>query len=132
MYDLLQLVGPLLSILGPAAGAVYTWLATRQAAARKEIEALTTRLDEAELKLLNAGHNSMALADVGTKLADHDRRLLSMENEFKHLPAREDISELKLAISELKGTVKAMGAELTGFGRVVANIDTYLRKGDEK
>lgn len=132
IYELQQLVGPILSVLVPLAGAIYTWYATQKAAARKEIEGIGKRLDAVELKIVAAGHNSTALASVGAELERHDRRIQSMEDELKHLPDKEAVHELKISIVSLEGTVKAMDAQLTGLNRLVANVDSYLRKGDEK
>jgi Protein of unknown function (DUF2730) len=76
--------------------------------------------------------NAEAIGSAVSKLTEHDRRIQSLENELRHLPSKEAVHELKVAIVELQGTVKAQNVQLEAVGRSVANIDGYLRKGDEK
>lgn len=132
LYDIQQFASSIAAFIMPVAGAVYTWFATRQANARKEIDTILKRVEKAELQLVAAGHTANALEGIATRFEDQERRLLNIEIEFKHLPRSQDVSDLKDTISDLKGTVKAMEAQLTAFGRTVQNIDTYLRKGDPK
>lgn len=74
--------------------------------------------------------NAESISIVTNKLTDHDRRIQAVENELKHLPNKEAVHELKVAIVELQGTVKALDVQLMAVGRTVANIDGYLRKDD--
>lgn len=71
-----------------------------------------------------------ALEAHGKKLTDHDRRIQSVEAEMKHLPDKDTVLELKLAIAELKTTVAVMGESMGSIGRTVHRIDDYLRKRD--
>lgn len=86
----------------------YTWLTARASANGKTLE----------------GH--------GKTLIDHDRRIQSVESELKHLPDKDTVTELKLAIAELKGTVGRLDEQLGSVGRTVHRIDDYLRKDDKK
>lgn len=79
-----------------------------------------------------AKKNADAIDKANTKLVDHDRRIQAVESEIKHLPDKEAVHELKLAIVELQGTVKAQNVQLGAVAQLVANIDGYMRKGDEK
>lgn len=138
MYSLQQMIG-ILGVVAPMAGALYTWYATQKANARKELVDLAKRLDAAELQLQAAATSAQTLLNIDRILDDHEKRMLSMEGEFKHLPAREDVSELKLAIVELSGTVGRLEEQLKGsvgrldeqvgsIGRTVHRIDDYLRE----
>lgn len=76
--------------------------------------------------------NADAISTINTKLIDHDRRIQTVEGELRHLPDKEVVHELKVAIVELQGTVKALDVQLGAVGRTVANIDSYMRKDDGK
>ena len=75
--------------------------------------------------------NAASIASIVTKLTDHDRRIQTVEGELRHLPDQEAVHELKVAIVELQGTVRALDVQLGAVGRTVANIDGYLRKDDK-
>ncbi len=119
-YDVQQLIGAILPLVAPAAGAIYTWFATRQTAARKEIEGIVKRLESAELQLLAAGHNTTAVGGIETTLAAHDKRLMEIESEFRHMPSKDDVNDLKLVIGRLEEKVG-------GLQRTVNNLDAFMR-----
>lgn len=74
--------------------------------------------------------NAASIASIVTKLTDHDRRIQTVEGELRHLPDQEAVHELKLAIVELKGTVKNVETQVTAVGRTVSVLDNYLRSED--
>lgn len=99
--------------------AIWTFM---QSPAKKNADAIEkAKSDSAE-----------AITKINRKLIEHDRRIQSVEGELKHLPDKEAVHELKLAIVELQGTVKAQNVQLGAVAQLVANIDGYMRKGDEK
>jgi len=55
-------------------------------------------------------------------------RLRDVESELKHLPSKDDVVELKLALAKLEGTVGRLDESLGSVQRTVQRIDTYLRK----
>lgn len=61
-------------------------------------------------------------------LIDHDRRVQKIENELEHLPSKEDVHELKLAIERLNGVVAKLGGDMQTISRTVDRIDNYLRE----
>lgn len=61
-------------------------------------------------------------------LVDHDRRIQRVEDELKHLPDKDTVMELKLALAELKGTVNSLGETVGSVSRTVHRIDDYLRQ----
>lgn len=132
MYDLLGTFSVVAPIAFSIAGAIYTFFASRSKANDQRLDEITKRLDQVELGITAAGHSAAALASIDKSLIDHDRRIQSMEGELKHLPDKDAVNELKLAISDLNGTVKAMDAQLGGLSRSVNNIDGYLRRDDAK
>ncbi|MBN9333876.1 DUF2730 family protein [Devosia sp.] len=106
MLDEIKSWAGLLATLLGIGSIVYTWLTARSAANSKTLDAHTS------------------------KLTEHDRRIQAVEAEQKHAPRKEDVYELKVAIVELQGTVKAQNAQLAGVAQLVSNIDSYMRKGD--
>ena len=61
-------------------------------------------------------------------LIEHDRRIQRVEDELKHLPDKDTVMELKLALAELKGTVSTLGETVGSVSRTVHRIDDYLRQ----
>jgi uncharacterized protein HemX len=84
--------------------AVYTWLTSRSK--------------------VNTEH----LAAVDRTLADHGARIATVEQEVRHLPAKDDVHELKLALAKLDGTVGRLDESLGAVKRSVDRMDTYLRR----
>jgi predicted nucleic acid-binding Zn-ribbon protein len=128
-YDLQQMFALVVPVVGPLAGVIYTWWATQKAAARKEIEALTKRLDSAERQLAAAGTNANALAAIAEDLAVHDKRLTGVENDLKHMPTAADVNELKLSLVKLEGVIGRVEEQMSSVSRTTHRIDDYLREG---
>lgn len=55
-------------------------------------------------------------------------RVQSLESEMKHLPDKDSVVELKLAMAELKGTVGRLDESLGSVQRTVLRIDDWLRQ----
>jgi hypothetical protein len=86
------------------AGMLKTWLSSGE-------EEIDERLEVAEKTLIN-----------------HDRRVQTVESELKHLPDKDMVMDLKLAMAELKGTVSTLGETVGSVSRTVHRIDDYLRE----
>lgn len=85
-------------------GLIYTWI-TAQGRANEE------KLDK-----------------HGTALVDHDRRIQDLEGELRHLPSKDDLTELKLALSQLDGRLGRIEESGQGTSRAVRRIEEYLHK----
>jgi len=96
-----------IALITSVGGVIYTWITAGSAANAKSLETHEHRL------------------------ADHGERLTKVENEIAHLPPKDDVTELKLAISDLKGTIGKLDAHLSGISRSVVRMDDYLRKDDK-
>jgi predicted nucleic acid-binding Zn-ribbon protein len=131
LYTLQQIFALVFPVAGPLAGVIYTWIVTQKANARKEVEGMGKRLDTVERQLATARTNAEALGTIGSKVEHNDKRITALESELKHLPDKDAVNDLKLAVVDLKGTIKAMDAQLAGLSRTVSNIDGYLRKDDK-
>lgn len=62
-----------------------------------------------------------------TKLTDHDRRIQALEGEQKHLVTKEDLTELRLQLSDLNGKLGRFDEAMESIARTVRRIDDYLR-----
>ncbi len=72
--------------------------------------------------------NSAHLEEQKSTLINHDRRLQSIESELNHMPAKDDITALKLALAKLEGTVGRLDESLGGMSRSVRRVEDYLAK----
>ena len=81
---------------------------------------LTTQVDQLRT-------NMTARVDKAeTKLVEYDRRIQALEGDFKHLPSKDDIHALVLAVEIIKGELGKMGATYDGVNRTVRRIEEYL------
>ena len=127
MYAIQSLFQLFFPVVGPLAGAIYTYIATQKANARNELDGLTKRLDLAEEQLRSAAQATTALVTLGTEVAEHEKRLGHVESELLHLPSKSDVHDLQLVIVKLEGTVGRLEEKVTGIGRTVGNLDSYMR-----
>jgi Protein of unknown function (DUF2730) len=72
--------------------------------------------------------NTVELQTVSNTLIKHAERLQALEQDIKHLPTKDTVMELKLALSDLNGTVGRLDESLGGVQRTVLRIDDYLRQ----
>lgn len=69
---------------------------------------------------------SAKLKQMEEKLIGHDRRIQTIEGELKHLPNKEDVHELRLLVTEIKGQLNTADAELAAVTRTVRRIEDHL------
>ncbi|MFK5980863.1 MAG: DUF2730 family protein [Rhizobiaceae bacterium] len=72
--------------------------------------------------------NEEHLKSVDLILDDHKTRIQEMEGELKHLPGKDDVTDLKLTISELKGVVGRMDESMKNVQRGMNNVTEFLLK----
>jgi hypothetical protein len=70
--------------------------------------------------------NSAHLKAVDAMLDDHKQRIGAIEGEMRHMPAKDDVHELKIAIAELRGTIGRLDESHNGVSRIVNRIEAYL------
>lgn len=92
------------------AGVIKLWINQGEKSLEKDVTSITERISKAE-----------------TKLIDHDRRIQSVVDELKHLPDKDTVTDIRLAMAELKGTVATLGESVGSISRTVHRIDDYLR-----
>lgn len=53
-------------------------------------------------------------------------RVANLENEFRHLPDRASVHGIQLALSDLKGELKTMGAKLEPVASISERLQEFL------
>lgn len=81
-------------------------------------------------KQLQASIDSLSqrVAQAEKTLIEHDRRIQATEAELKHMPDKDAVVELKIALAELKGAFGTLDQEMKSVSRAVGRIDEYLRQ----
>lgn len=70
--------------------------------------------------------NSEHLKRVDGNLKDHDRRIQKVESEIEHLPSKDSLHQLDLAMKDLQGDVKQMSANLESVTRTSHRVERFL------
>ena len=63
-----------------------------------------------------------------TTLIDHDRRIQRIEDELRHMPSKDQVTEIKLAMADLKGTVAVLGESMASVSRTVHRLEDFLKE----
>jgi septal ring factor EnvC (AmiA/AmiB activator) len=95
--------GPIASLLA-IASLIYTWFTAR------------SKINEQRL----SGHER--------KLTEHDRRVQKLENDVSHLPSKDDVHELRLEVSSIKGSIGRLEASSAATDRTARRIEEFLMK----
>jgi len=101
----------LASVLGlvvSVAGSIYAWISSRSKATADEIDKLELRIN------------------------DLDKTVLTLKSEMQHLPDKDLVTDIRLALAKLEGTVGQFGEKLAGVAHVVGVIDQTLREDGKK
>jgi len=101
-----------ISIIGP-------WLAAANTA-------LTLGVGVYAIMTRGSKDNAVALKRSNERLGEAERRIQALEAEMKHLPDAKDVTELKLAISEMRGSMNVQAAETSSVLRTVQRLEGYL------
>jgi phage shock protein A len=72
--------------------------------------------------------NTTQLREVITSIDAMETRLTQIEAEMKHLPDEKALTELKLAISDMKGGLGRMEESMAGLARTTHRVEEYLLK----
>ena len=71
-----------------------------------------------------------ALKTIGDAVAARfqlmESRLLKVENTLDHLPDSKDVVELKLAITEMRGSMNVQAEVMSSVARTVQRLEGYL------
>lgn len=72
-------------------------------------------------------HTADTVKEHDHKLAEHDRRIQSVESEMQHLPSKDEVHQLGVALTEIRGKLETVDNEMSSMSRTVNRIDEYLR-----
>lgn len=70
--------------------------------------------------------------ELDARLDLHGERLQAIEGELRHLPDKDGVNELKVAIAELQGAVGKIDASFGALQPTVRRIEDYLLKSTGK
>lgn len=78
------------------------------------------------------GNTTRALGELDSRLDLHGERLQTIEGELRHLPDKDGVNELKVAITELRGAVGKIDAAFSAMQQTmqpaVRRIEDFLLK----
>lgn len=90
---------------------LYTWWRTRDRNVEDKFRAVDERFK------------------LGSERMDrHDTRLNSMEQTLRGLPAKQDMHELQISITELKGELKTMAAVIDGRNSLMERLENIVER----
>jgi len=97
----------LIAIIIAVATTVYAWVTRRSKENAASIQKMADEI-------------SGRLKAIEKRLIVDDRRIQRLENDFQHLPTREQISELKVALAQVSTTVE-------NTNKMVERMDNDIR-----
>ncbi|OKP69616.1 hypothetical protein BTE77_27895 [Ensifer adhaerens] len=62
------------------------------------------------------------------KLAEHDQRLSTLENDMKHMPDKESVHKLQLDLAEMNGHLAVLAKSTEATERTTRRMEEYLLK----
>jgi hypothetical protein len=114
MEELRQWAGPIGAMIAIAV-TVWSWLTSGE----KRVAA-----DLVEHRKAQAERDK----EVDDAIVGLASRLQAVEQEMRHLPDKDSVVGLQLAMAELKGTIGRLDESLGSVQRTVLRIDDYLRQ----
>lgn len=72
--------------------------------------------------------NAQELKRLEKRLDDSERNIQAIQNDLKHLPDAQDVTDLKLAVTEMRGTIGIQAEVMSRVDRTVQRLDDYLRE----
>lgn len=101
----------LVALVVGIANLAFTWWSRNQSVAADKVAKIEARVD--------------GLAERVDRVED---RQISVEEQMKHLPTKDDLHALKVQVADVLGMIGRQGSEISSVARVVDRIDTYLRE----
>lgn len=72
-----------------------------------------------------------AIAKLAELVTGQEKRIQSLEGELKHLPSKDAVTDLRIALAKIEGTVGRLEERLRPISNTVEHIDTFLRERGE-
>lgn len=73
-----------------------------------------------------AKRNAVDIQKIVGDLAKHDRRIQTVEGELKHLPSKESVYQLQVALTEMKGQITSMAKSSEATERATRRVEEFL------
>lgn len=61
-----------------------------------------------------------------TQLSDHDHRISTLENDFRHLPNKESVHQLQIDLTDMKGQLGIMAKSSEVTERTTRRVEEFL------
>lgn len=103
----------IIALLISIGGAFYAWLTSGSKKAMSDLDAF--KRAEAE-----------RWEKINVALADHERRVGSVENELRHLPSQKDVHQLQLSLADIRNELTKVAASAEQSARTGARVEAYL------
>lgn len=120
-----MLISPIMSL----ATVVYVFLTAGSKKAQADIDAFKASNAE-ELQVMRNAIDGKS-AEIERKLEDHAVRVQSIESDMKHLPSVEMFTDLRLAVSDIKGEAGKQAEVVNGIARTVHRMENFLLTGNK-
>ena len=65
------------------------------------------------------------------RLGRHEQRIQAAEQSLQQIPSRDDLHNLALSISEMRGDVREMRASMQGQGAIMARLGEVVSRQEE-
>lgn len=74
--------------------------------------------------------NARMIEDHGKRIDVHDRRLASVEQSVGNLPTDKHVTSMALAMTEMRGDIKVMRAEMVGTVAIMGRLEAIVSRHD--
>lgn len=102
---------PFIALLIGIANIIWAWHSRNQSASEGRVQKAEARIDAVALRL-------DAVED----------KQITVEERLKHLPTKDDISQIAVSMERVLGTVGRQDSQITAMTRSVNRIEDYMRE----
>ncbi len=106
------------------AGLLWSHLTSGSTKALKEVASLRAQVDANQSKI-DESLKLLGEAITG-RFQQMEGRVMLVEGEMKHLPDVKDITDMKLSISEMRGSMNVQAEVMSSVARTVQRLEGYL------
>ncbi|TPJ83859.1 DUF2730 family protein [Mesorhizobium sp. B2-6-3] len=110
----------LIAVLISVGSVIYGWLTSGSSKALKDVAALRLEIEEDADELAKERRTTDA-AIVG-RFQMAEERLIKLESDFQHLPEREQVHRIELAVEKLSGSLAAMSERITPISALASRL----------
>ncbi|KQZ14325.1 hypothetical protein ASD44_09745 [Mesorhizobium sp. Root554] len=110
----------LIAVLISIGTIIYSWLTSGSSKALKELDELKEDLGEDAEELARDKKTGDAAVIARFQLVE--ARLIKLESDFQHLPEREQVHRIELAVERLSGALATMDERLKPVSAIAARL----------